>query len=155
MGVIVKVRRDLSERKRFTDPTTVAASPGLGVLSATAHGARKADVLDALHAGLDKIDPEKAAKYIGYSLRLLSDTDGHKALEKLMMADTFESTSAWTESLEAKGEAKAILRLLSKHGIEVPEEARERISQCQDADMLDTWLERAVTAATVDELFDE
>ncbi|WP_026127548.1 serpin family protein [Nocardiopsis lucentensis] len=138
-----------------TDPATVAASPTLGVLSAAAHGATKKDVLDALHTGLDKIDPEKAAKYIGYSLHLLDDTDGQKALEKLMMADTFEYTSAWTESLRAEGEAKAILRFLSKHGVEVPEEARERISRCQDADTLDTWLERAMTATTIDELFDE
>lgn len=67
-----------------TDPDTVSASPTLGVLSAAAHGMGKTDVLEALHTGLDAIDPEDAAKNIGYSLHLLANTDGQKALEALV-----------------------------------------------------------------------
>jgi hypothetical protein len=142
-----------------TDPGTVAASPTLGVLSAAAHGMKKTDVLKALHTGLDAIDPEDAAKYIGYSLHLLANTDGQKALEALMMANTFDYHSPWVDSLraegEAKGEAKAILRVLARRGIEVPEEARDRISRCTDGKTLDAWLDRSLTATAVDELFAE
>jgi hypothetical protein len=142
-----------------TDPGTVGASPTLGVLSAAAHGMKKTDVLKALHTGLDAIDPEDAAKYIGYSLHLLAGTDGQKALENLMMANTFDYHSPWVDSLraegEAKGEAKAILRVLARRGIEVPEQARDRISRCTDGKTLDAWLDRSLTATTVDELFAE
>ncbi|WP_433700714.1 hypothetical protein [Nocardiopsis sp. CA-288880] len=142
-----------------TDPGTVAVSPTLGVLSAAAHGHLKKDVLDALHTGLESIDQDRAAKYIGFALHLLTDTDGQRTLESLMMADTFEYTSAWTESLraegEARGEAKAILRFLGTRGIEVPESARERISACRDHEELGTWLDRAAAITHIDELFDE
>ncbi|MFV2197592.1 hypothetical protein [Nocardiopsis sp. LOL_012] len=141
-----------------TDPATVADSPTLGVLSAAAHGARKADVLEALHTGLDTIDPERAAKYIGYSLHLLADTDGQKALEKLMMADTFEYTSEWTQSLRTEGrtegKAEALLIVLAGHGIEVTDTDRERITGCHDLDVLDTWLHRAATVSSTNELFE-
>ncbi|WP_304450774.1 hypothetical protein [Nocardiopsis sp. YSL2] len=138
-----------------TDPGTVSASPTLGVLSAAAHGTKKTDVLEALHTGLDAIDPEDAAKYIGYSLHLLAGTDGQKALEALMMANTFDYHSPWVDSLRAEGEAKALLRVLARRGIEVPGEARERILRCTDEETLDTWLDRSVTATTMDELFAE
>ncbi|MFI6578251.1 hypothetical protein ACIBFB_20885 [Nocardiopsis sp. NPDC050513] len=138
-----------------TDPATVAESPTLGVLSAAAHGAGRSDVLDALHTGLSGIAPEQATKYIGYSLHLLSDTNGQKALEKLMMADTFEYTSAWTESLEAKGEAKMLLRILRAQGVEVTEDARERITGCQDLTQLEAWADRVPSITSIDQLFDE
>ncbi|RKS07924.1 hypothetical protein DFP74_3612 [Nocardiopsis sp. Huas11] len=142
-----------------TDPGTVAASPTLGVLSAAAHGMTKPDVLEALHTGLDAIDPEDAAKYLGYSLHLLANTEGQKALEALMMANTFDYHSPWVDSLraegEAKGEAKAILRVLARRGIPVSAQARERISRCTDLETLGTWIDRSVSVATEDELFAE
>jgi predicted transposase YdaD len=54
----------------------------------------------------------------------------------------------------AKGRAKAVLRVLAARRIEVPEEARARISACTDLRQLDAWLDRAVVATSVAELFD-
>jgi predicted transposase YdaD len=54
----------------------------------------------------------------------------------------------------AKGEAEAVLRVLAARRIEVPEEARARISSCADLRQLDAWLDRAVVATSVAELFD-
>ncbi len=71
------------------------------------------------------------------------------------MTDAYEYSSAWTESLKAEGEAKAILRFLSARGVDVPEEARERISACRDHEVLDTWLDRTITITHIDELFAE
>ncbi|MFD3688921.1 hypothetical protein ACFWTE_29360 [Nocardiopsis sp. NPDC058631] len=138
-----------------TEPGTVAASPALGVLSAAAHGHRRTDVLDALHSGLSVIDPEKAAKYIGYSLHLLADTNGQKALETLMMADTYEYSSTWADSLRAEGEADMLLRVLGAKGIDISDEARERISRCRDVNQLAAWADRSLAITSVDELFDE
>jgi hypothetical protein len=56
---------------------------------------------------------------------------------------------------EARGEAKAVLAVLSTRGIDVPEEARVRIWESTDLALLESWVRRAVTVASVDELFDE
>ncbi|WP_285487082.1 hypothetical protein, partial [Amycolatopsis taiwanensis] len=42
----------------------------------------------------------------------------------------------------AEGEAKAVLAVLESRGIEVPEQARERISGCTDLDQLEGWIRR-------------
>lgn len=106
-----------------TDPEEVGHCPTLGALSAAVHGPGDQDVLNALHTGLDLIDEERATKYIGYALHLLSDTEGQKGLEELLMTETYEYTSAWTESLKAEGRTEAILRILDKQGVPTDENA--------------------------------
>lgn len=53
----------------------------------------------------------------------------------------------------AEGEARALLAVLDARGISVPEDARTRITSCTDLDQLDTWVRRAVTADSVQDLF--
>ena len=53
----------------------------------------------------------------------------------------------------AEGEAKAVLAVLDARGIDVPEDARARITGCADLDQLDTWVRRAATATSVEDLF--
>ncbi|MFB4319736.1 hypothetical protein [Actinomadura sp. 21ATH] len=55
---------------------------------------------------------------------------------------------------EARGKARAIVKILSARGLEPSEADRTRIQACTDKDQLDRWLDRAVTAETVDEIFD-
>ncbi|MEV5495033.1 hypothetical protein AB0M50_06495 [Nonomuraea fuscirosea] len=55
---------------------------------------------------------------------------------------------------EAKGEAKAVLMILDGRNIQAPFEARRRILACTDQETLKTWIERALVATSVDELFD-
>lgn len=50
------------------------------------------------------------------------------------------------------GEAEALLRVLARRGLVVDDVARARILACDDAATLDTWLDRAVTAATLAEV---
>lgn len=54
---------------------------------------------------------------------------------------------------EAKGEAKAILRVLSARGVCVSDEVRERVTGCTDIVQLERWLDRAVVATSVDDVF--
>ncbi|MGH3373698.1 MAG: hypothetical protein ACRDP6_03055 [Actinoallomurus sp.] len=54
---------------------------------------------------------------------------------------------------EARGEARAVLTVLSTRGIDVPEDVRVRISECSDIEQLESWVVRAVTADSVDDLF--
>lgn len=46
-----------------------------------------------------------------------------------------------------------MLAVLDARGIEAPVDARTRIAECADLDELDTWIRRAVTAESVDDLF--
>jgi hypothetical protein len=55
---------------------------------------------------------------------------------------------------KARATARAILALLSAHGIDVREEARVRIGECADLVRLESWVCRATTASSADDLFD-
>ncbi|MBK8258534.1 MAG: hypothetical protein IPK82_38475 [Polyangiaceae bacterium] len=52
----------------------------------------------------------------------------------------------------AAGEATALLRILDRRGIAVPAEAREKILTCTNTSQLEAWLDRALTAATIDDV---
>jgi hypothetical protein len=54
----------------------------------------------------------------------------------------------------AEGMAEGMLTVLSARGIDVPERARVQITECTDLAQLEAWLHRAVTIASVDELFE-
>ncbi len=54
---------------------------------------------------------------------------------------------------KAEGEARMILRVLSARGLQVPAEIRRRVLSCADTRQLETWGDRAATAASVDDVF--
>ncbi|MDQ1046546.1 hypothetical protein QFZ76_004782 [Streptomyces sp. V4I2] len=51
--------------------------------------------------------------------------------------------------------AEDILLVLETRGIDVPDEVRERITACDDPDLLRRWLARAVTAPSAAEILVE
>ncbi|MGW0963077.1 hypothetical protein ACWD4K_29640 [Streptomyces gelaticus] len=53
----------------------------------------------------------------------------------------------------AEGRAEDILRILSKRGIAVSEQVRERIASCADPDVLGEWFDRSLTVEAAEELF--
>ncbi|MFD4761369.1 hypothetical protein ACFWOJ_21580 [Streptomyces sp. NPDC058439] len=55
----------------------------------------------------------------------------------------------------AEGLARGILLFLARAGIDVSDEARERIMDCTDLDTLSRWLLRAPTATSVEDVFAE
>lgn len=54
---------------------------------------------------------------------------------------------------KAEGLAKSILKILANRGLTATDEQQSRIVDCRDLGQFDTWLDRAFTVATVDELF--
>jgi hypothetical protein len=56
---------------------------------------------------------------------------------------------------EAAGRAHALLAVLAARGLEVPDDVRTRIASCTELGRLDTWLSRAVTAASAAEVIRE
>jgi hypothetical protein len=55
---------------------------------------------------------------------------------------------------EAKGLAKALLRLLELKGVQMDDAARQRIRSCMDVATLERWLDRAVSATQLSEVLD-
>ena len=54
----------------------------------------------------------------------------------------------------ALGEADAVLTVLAARSIDVPDDARDRIANCQDLEQLDIWIRRAANSTTVNDLFE-
>jgi hypothetical protein len=52
----------------------------------------------------------------------------------------------------ARGRAEGVLRILAARGVAVGEEDRQRILSCTDLDMLDRWIDRAVSATSLSDL---
>lgn len=79
-------------------------------------------------------------------------------LEALMTSPTYECQREFVRRYvfqgRVEGEAKAVLTVLDARGIDVPEDARSRIAGCSDLDQLGTWVRRAATADSIQDLFD-
>ncbi|MGX5214035.1 hypothetical protein ACWKT3_36005 [Streptomyces violaceus] len=56
---------------------------------------------------------------------------------------------------KAEGKSEAILRVLEKRGIHLPEDTRDRITSCTDLGTLTLWFDRSLTAGTAEDLFAE
>lgn len=152
------------------DPDQAQRHPELAVLSAMAHGAgpQQERALRALLDGLRAVDPDHVSLYTDVVMAVLPQA-ARRCLEALMNLATYEpispyfrrlSRKARAEGLQegrqegrAEGEATAVLEVLAARGITVPAEARDRITTCTDLRQLKTWIRRAVTATSVDDLF--
>ena len=60
----------------------------------------------------------------------------------------------FADKRRAEGEAAAVLMVLDARDIDVPVDARARITGCTDLDQLETWVRRAAIATSVNDLFD-
>lgn len=70
---------------------------------------------------------------------------------------TYRYRSEYAEMLRTEGEAAAMARrllwLLDGRGVEVPDDVRERVTACTDIAVLETWIDRAVHADRLSEVF--
>jgi hypothetical protein len=91
-------------------------------------------------------------------LTLASDAARH-LLEAMMTTSEYEKT--FVEKIhdqgiaegEAKGKAEAVLKLLDARHLAPSKEQRQQVTSCTDAAQLDRWFDRAITAATANEVF--
>jgi hypothetical protein len=133
--------------------TVFAASMG-GIDLESEAGARR--VLDAI-ASTEVSDADRS-RLMTIILRLAGDA-ARQILEAMMTTSEYEKTLAerihdqGMAEGEAKGEAKALLRLLAARGLALSEAQRNQVVSCTDPADLDLWFDRAVTAGTVAEVF--
>jgi hypothetical protein len=142
----------------ITDPEQARSNPELTVMSAMAHGAgsEQLSVFTALGAALDQVDPHHANLHTDLVYAALPTAVRHR-LVVLMATSTSPYLSDFARRYDNEGEAHhvatAVFSVLRVRGIDVPDAVREKITGCADLESLERWLERAVTIATIDELF--
>jgi hypothetical protein len=149
-----------------TDPAEAGRAPELAVLSAMAHGGRagREPVLKAFLSVLSAVDEERATLYSDVVLSVLPEA-ASRYLEAMMRSGTYEYQSDFVRRYvfqgraegraqgRAEGEAKAVLEVLDARGMDVPEDVRARVVGCTDLEQLKSWLRRAATAHSIDEVF--
>jgi hypothetical protein len=136
------------------DVAAAERDPELAVLSCIAHGNEAhAEVLGraALLATL-RLSDERQVLCSDLVFAALSEA-ARAALEDLMAGGTYEFQSDFAKKHQAKGRAEALLAVLEARGLRASDEARTRILACADATQLDAWIRKAVSIASVDELF--
>jgi hypothetical protein len=151
----------------ITDPAVAAADPELAVLSAMAHGQGDPETaaligLAATSAVGQLSDPDRVVLYGDLILSALSEA-ARKALQMIPQGYEFQSPiirdsiqKGRTEGEatgEAKGQARSVLDVLEIRGLPVSPTQQEKILSCTETTVLTTWLKRAVTVTSADELF--
>jgi hypothetical protein len=145
----------------ITDVDAATREPHLAVLSVMAHG-RGDDVATAVviaaAAAVGARSLPEPMRMLCFALIESSLGDAAKrSFEMLPQGQRFMSETqrrSFAEG-EAKGEARALLRVLERRGIAISNEQRERVLACSDLTVLEGWLDRAATAASVREVFAE
>jgi hypothetical protein len=157
-----------------TDPVEAARSPELGVLSALAHGEgdQGAAIAAAVMPAIAALDAERARFYGDLVLTSVNEAT-RKALEAKMKGYEFQSdfvkkcvAQGRDEGLalgldqgrdegRAEEAARAVLTALRVRRIAVSAEEQARILATHDTAQLERWHERAIVAASLDEVFDD
>ncbi|MGW4791491.1 hypothetical protein ACWEPC_03605 [Nonomuraea sp. NPDC004297] len=145
----------------ITDPQEAAAHLALAVMSVMAHG-RDRKVVEAFGAALEETRNEHAPKYTEYAYSM-AGPEIRRLLEEIMTSTDWPVYSPFAREHfgrglkegETIGEARSLLRVLAVRGLDVPDSIRTRITNCTDATQLETWVARAVTAQTIQDLFND
>lgn len=147
------------------DAEKARATPDLAALSLLAHrtGPHASAIARALHWACHGLDHPAAGLYIDLASAYL-DEPARRASEGEMdfefgnseletdLARRFEAMGVGRGRKE--GRAEALLDVLEARGFPVDEVVRSKVTRCRDADQLRIWIARAVTAETLDTVFD-
>jgi hypothetical protein len=147
-----------------TDPERARQDPELAVLSVMAHG--HGDVETAVKIALSaasataELDEDTRVLYFDLIEAALSDA-ARKAFAMLPQGYEFQGPTFKKGKLEGKLEgqalmaAEAVLTILETRGLVPSDAQRERLLGCHELDTIKAWIAKAVTAPSVDALFDE
>jgi len=144
-----------------TEPEEADRRPELGVLSAMVHGETEqgAAIAAAVLPAILKLDDDRARLYYD----LLYNSFNEAVRREMLMIKGYEYQSDFAKKYVAQGRAEGrtqeaarnLLSVLRVRGIAVPDGARERILAETDPERLERWLDKAVVAASVNEVLDE
>ncbi|MFE6100950.1 hypothetical protein ACFVQ4_13395 [Streptomyces laurentii] len=149
----------------ITSPDVATRNLAMTAFSALTHASdpEAPAILEALAKALGTADEESYSYYSEIlEIGLAGHTPAQNIWSKLMAVGSyFPGRGTLVERTFLKGEAQgkveakaeSVIRVLNARRIDVPAEALQRIEDCADLSTLDRWLDLAVTAARVDELF--
>ncbi|MEW2356721.1 hypothetical protein [Spirillospora sp. NPDC029432] len=174
---------NLADISPITDVDRARRLPELAVLGALlmTGGPETRPVLHAFCAALTALPRDIGGKYYDHVESRLP-AEARSILREIMKTENYELQSefalhyaaigkaegkaqGWAEGRAegraegkaegaAEGEARSILKVMAGRGLEPSDEERARIQSCTDKEQLDIWLDRAISAATVAEVFD-
>lgn len=101
-------------------------------------------------------DPELCREMLRAMISMLGDALANQIEELLMTPLAIDDSLVYLRivaALEARGEARALLRLLAARGFTITASVREQVACCTDLATLDGWVQRAATATTLEEVF--
>ncbi len=157
----------------ITDVAQASRAPELAVLSAVAHPdhPERKLVHKALLAALEELDPEHYAHYSDIVLAALPDAARRELEAQMVMTKKYEYQSDFVRKyifqgrLEGKAEGKAegktegvamaVLTFLDARDVKVLDVDRDRIIGCKDEKTLATWIRRATTAESIEDILVE
>jgi hypothetical protein len=150
---------------KVVDPSQAVQDPELSVLSAMAHGSGDVEtavqVAQAATAATMQLPDDRRVLYSALIDAALSDA-ARKVLQMMPESRKFFSEihrnffEQGAEQGKAQGmidaKAEMLLRFIEKRGWEIDEAQRLRIVGCVDRAMLDRWLDRVLSATSLDDL---
>ena len=149
-----------------TDVGLASTMPSLAVLAAIAHAKSPLGLPIARTAlqVLPSLADDRNTVYLDAILRAL-DEAARRELEMSMDPSKYEYKSDFAKKYiaqgraegvaqgRAEGERTALYAVLGARGLTITAELRARIDACEDADTLRSWVTRAATASSLDEIF--
>jgi hypothetical protein len=144
-----------------TDLGTARQHVGFAVCSALTHSRMESSraILEVLAEALGSVEQQQAEFLAEFVEVGLFGTDSYQIWRNLMITGTYPHVSQWRAQATEQGTVKArtedILRILTRRGIGVPDEARTAIENCTDMDTLEKWFDRALTVDDFKDLFTE
>jgi hypothetical protein len=155
----------------ITDLAEASTDVCFTVFSALTHSRSQqaGGILEVLAAALDTVDASTAASLAEFTEAGLGQTAGQQIWRALMTTEAYpyvsqlrsqgreegrqEGRHEGRQEGRAESRAEDIVRILDRRGVSVPQESRDQILSCTDIATLDSWLDRALTAAAVSDLF--
>jgi hypothetical protein len=108
-------------------------------------------------ASIAAAKPDRYHRYV-HLIRIFTPRPARQELEQLM-EDLFKDPfiDRFLEEGKQQGRTdsatRVLLTILAARGIAIPEQARARIAECTDPELLERWATRAATPSTADEVF--
>ncbi|MFF9013323.1 hypothetical protein ACF09C_10210 [Streptomyces sp. NPDC014870] len=143
----------------ITDPVRARGDLALATLSAITHAGDPdiGAILKALSAALRDVPEDVADPIVEFTAQGLGRRPARDIWRNLVASDLSFYKSYLSEELRAEGRAEssaaAILIVLEQRGLEVSDAVRERVTGCDDPEVLRRWLVRAVTVGSAEEIF--
>ncbi|HEX3473428.1 MAG TPA: hypothetical protein VHT91_00230 [Kofleriaceae bacterium] len=146
---------------KMTDHEQARREPQLAVLSVMAHGQGDVETATAIaDAATTAISQLPKDQRLLYSLLIQSNLstaarkaiEMHPRLEKFLTETQRQQLQQSRAEGRAEGEAAALLKILTRRGLELTPEQRRRITECTELAVLERWIDRSLSAGSIDEV---